>query len=62
MWSRGCLGVVLDRKDWPVLVPDSFEGSIVEVQPRDHKAAFLEAVGIDGKAMVLRGDLDCAGG
>ena len=62
MWSRGCLGMILDGKDRPVLVSDPFECPVIEVHPRDHKAAFLEAVGIDGKAVVLRGNLDCPGG
>ena len=54
-------GVVLDAEDGQILVAKTFDGAVVEVHVRDDTAVGFERFLVDGKAMILAGDLDLAG-
>ena len=56
--GRG-FGVVLDGEDRQPLVPHAFDAVVVEVDVRDFDFR-RQAVGLDGEAVVVRGDLDRA--
>ena len=52
------LGVVLDSEDRLRRVAEAFERSVVEIDMRRLGPDGREAVGVDGEAVVLAGDLD----
>ena len=59
--AGGGFGVILNREDGEVFVAEAFDGVVVEVDLGDERAAFFEARGVGGEAVVLGGDGDLAG-
>src|ERR1700722_2964920 len=60
MGPRTCLGVVLDREGQHVPALDALDHPVVQVDVGHVRGG--DAAGSDGVAVVLRGDLDPAGG
>src|SRR5262247_3208647 len=56
------LGVVLHREHRPLAMPQPFAGAVVEVEMRRLPPVRRHRRRVDGEAVVLRGDLDLAGG
>ncbi len=61
MGTRRGLGVVLDREDGESRVPHPLDGPIVQVHVRQFHLPTRDRVDVDGKAVVLGGDLDLPG-
>src|SRR5919206_371471 len=57
--AGGGLGVVLDGDDGEALVAQALDAVVIEVEVRDLDLGG-QAVGADGEAVVVRGDLDLA--
>ena len=58
--AGGGFGVVLHAEGRQLAVAQPFDGLVVEVDVRDLELG-RQGLGIDGEAVVLRGDLDRAG-
>ena len=58
--AGGGLGVVLHGQDRLAAVAEAFQRLVVEVDVRELDVVLAERVGVDGEAVVLRGDLDPA--
>src|SRR5262249_15897443 len=56
------LGVVLHRQHRPLAMPQALAGAVVEVEMRRLPPVRRHRRRVDGEAVVLRGDLDLAGG
>src|SRR4051812_41351825 len=60
MRSRRSLGVILHAEQWHVAMAQAFQRVVVQVDVRQFHLALRQRVRINGKVMVVGGDLDLA--
>src|SRR5882757_6190246 len=58
VWAGRGFGVILDAEHGMIAQAESFERLIVEIDVSDFGFGWVERIGIDGEAVVVRGDLD----
>src|SRR3989338_755108 len=58
MRAGGIFRMVLHGKDRVLLVPESLEGLVIQIDVSQFHVFFAERVDVDHKAVILRGDLD----
>ena len=55
---RAGFRMVLHAEDGQILVPETFNGAVVQIDVRDDSAFGFERFLIDGKSVILAGDFD----